>query len=119
MRTIISIPHIGLDVRADYTLEVNESTKKIWIVDENLGSMSVTNDLERVLCDVALQIERPLSEYSIIYCDSTGTWDRIIVTPHESLPSSSSQNSFFQTFNVEVRPGPRGPDEHRDSMATS
>ncbi len=112
MRVIVNIAHVGLDVRADYTLQVDEPEKRIVIIDQNLGNMSVTNDLERVLCDVALKIQNSLHNYSIIYCDSTGTWDRIIVTPHDTFPCD-----LIQTFNVEVRPGP-GPDhERRDPMA--
>lgn len=97
-------------VRADYTLQVDEPAKMIRIVDQDLGKMSVTNDLERVLCDVAGQIESELSDYSITYRDSTGTWDRIVVTPHET---------FAHTFNVEIRPGPGPEPERRDPMATS
>ncbi len=97
-------------VRADFTLQVDESAKMIRIVDQDLGKMSVTNDLARVLCDVAGQIDQDLDRYSITYRDSAGTWDRIVVTPHET---------FAHTFNAEVRPGP-GPDpERRDPMATS
>ena len=70
--------------------------------------MSVTNDLERVLLEVSHHIEESLDNYSIVYRDSTGTWDRIIVTPHET---------FAHTFEIEVRPGPRDPLERRDPMA--
>lgn len=95
-------------VRADYTMTVDENTREIRIIDEDLGNMSVTNDLERVLCDVAFDVFESLDSYSIVYRDSTGTWDRIIVTPHESLA---------HTFDVTVRPGPPDPDETRDFMA--
>ncbi len=94
-------------VRADYSLQVDEPAKEIRIIDADLGNMSVTNDLERVLCDVAFLINESLDSYSITYRDSTGTWDRIVVKPHETLA---------HTFDVEVRPGP-GPDpERRDPM---
>ena len=96
-------------VRADYTLQVDESAKLIRIVDQDLGNMSVTNDLDRVLCDVAGQVDGPLDGYSITYRDSTGIWDRIVVTPHDVLA---------HTFNVEVRPGPGPEPERRDPMAT-
>lgn len=97
-------------VRADYSLQVDEPAKEIRIIDANLGKMSVTNDLERVLCDVSAQLNEELDQYSIVYRDSIGTWDRIVVTPHET---------FAHTFNVEVRPGP-GPDpERRDPIARS
>ena len=107
MRTTIS-PDLQLPVRADFELQVDEANRKIRIIDEDLGNMSVTNDLERVLLEVSHHIDQSLDNYSIVYRDSTGTWDRIIVTPHETFP---------HTFEVEVRPGP-GPDpEHRDPIA--
>ena len=97
-------------VRADYSLQVDEPAKEIRIIDADLGNMSVTNDLDRVLCDVAGLIDESLDNYSITYRDSTGTWDRIVVTPHDTLA---------HTFNVEVRPGPGPEPERRDPIATS
>ena len=94
--------------RADYTLQVDENAKLIRIVDQDLGNMSVTNDLDRVLVDIAPQIDETLDNYSITYRDSTGTWDRIVVAQAGEAPN---------VFDVEIRPGP-GPDpERRDPMA--
>ena len=108
MKTRIETDLGASRVRADYTLQVDEPAKIIRIVDQDLGEMSVTNDLEAVLCDVARQIDESLDNYSITYRDSTGTWDRVVVTAHAVLA---------HTFDVEVRPGP-GPDhERRDPMA--
>ena len=63
MRTVIKPGVLGADVRADYQLQVDELDRKILIVDEDLGNMSVTNDLERVLCDVAFHVEETLDKY--------------------------------------------------------
>lgn len=110
MKIELKLGGVEWPVRADYTLQVDESAKLIRIVDQDLGNMSVTNDLDRVLIDLAGQIDGSLDDYSITYRDSTGTWDRIVVTPHDVLA---------HTFNVEIRPGP-GPDpERRDPMAVS
>ena len=95
--------------RADYTIQVDEPAKLIRIVDQDIGNMSVTNDLERVLADVADQVELSLSDYSITYRDSTGTWDRLVATALD----------LENVFEVEVLPGPREPLERRDPMATS
>lgn len=108
MKTVID--GIRRTVRADFQLQVDEEAKIIRIIDEDLGNMSVTNDLERVLCEVAFHVDGSLDDYGITYRDSTGTWDRIIATPHATLA---------HTFDIEVRPGPRAPDERRDPMATS
>jgi len=95
-------------VRADFQLHVDEPAREIRIIDEDLGAMSVTNDLEAVLREVSLQVDAALPDYSIIYRDSTGTWDRIVVKAHETLA---------HTWNFEVLPGPREPQETRDMMA--
>ncbi len=95
-------------VRADFDLHVDEDAKEIRIIDQDRGSMSVTNDLEAVLREVSLNIDHALPDYSIIYRDSTGTWDRIDVQAHEVLA---------HTWTFEVRPGPRDPQETRDMMA--
>jgi hypothetical protein len=107
MKTVID--GIRRAVRADFQLQVDEEAKMIRIIDEDLGNMSVTNDLEAVLCEVAFHVDASLDEYGITYRDSTGTWDRVLVTPHKTLA---------HTFDVEVRPGPRIPDGRRDPMAT-
>ena len=109
MKLEIRTGRVDWPVRADYTLQVDEPAKLIRIVDQDLGNMSVTNDLDRVLIDVANQVDESLDNYSITYRDSTGTWDRIVVTPHAVLA---------HTFDIEVRPGP-GPDPGvRDPMAS-
>ncbi len=97
-------------VRADYIFQVDERAKLIRITDQDLGNMSVTNDLDRILIELAGLIDGTLDGYSITYRDSTGTWDRIVVTPHDVLA---------HTFNVEIRPGPGPEPERRDPMATS
>lgn len=109
MKIVIETDLGGSRVRADYSLQVDEPAKLIRIIDADLGEMSVTNDLEAVLCDVAREINETLDNYSITYRDSTGTWDRIVVTPHDVLA---------HTFDVEVRPGPGSDPERRDPMAS-
>ncbi len=94
-------------VRADFTLDVDEEARKIRIIDEDRGGMSVTNDLERVLVEISYNLDRTLPDYEILYRDSTGTWDRVLVTPDDV---------FAHTFRVSVQPGPREPAEVRDNM---
>ena len=110
MKFLMMIGGGGGEVRADYSFQVDELAKKIRIIDDNRGNMSVTNDLAAVLADVSTQINESLDNYSIVYRDSTGIWDRIVVKPDDTLA---------HTFNIEVLPGP-GPDpERRDPMTTS
>lgn len=86
-------------VRADFELHVEENRLEVRIVDQDLGGMSVTNDLENVLNLVATKVQRSLEDYDILYRDSTGTWDMVIV-----------RKSLAGTFTAEVIVGPRGPE---------
>ncbi len=99
-----------VEVRADYSLQVDEPAKEIRIIDADLGKTSVTNDLAAVLADVSALVNESLDKYSIVYRDSLGTWDRIIV---------KADDIMAHTFNVEIRPGPGPEPERRDPMATS
>lgn len=60
--------------RADYTYTVEGSI--IAIVDLDLGSKSVTNDIENVLTDIRADLGE-LAGYSVIYRDSLGRWDGV------------------------------------------
>lgn len=62
--------------RADYTYTIEGSV--IAIVDLDLGSKSVTNDIENVLDDIRAEIG-DLAGYAVIYQDSMGRWDGVRV----------------------------------------
>lgn len=49
--------------------------KWLLIVDKNQGAMSVTNDIENVVEDIAEYEGIDPFEYQIIYRDSEGHWD--------------------------------------------
>lgn len=61
-------------IRADYTYTVEDNV--IAIVDLDLGSKSVTNDIENVLADIRSELG-DLAGYSVIYRDSMGRWDGV------------------------------------------
>lgn len=60
--------------RADYTYTVEGSI--IAIIDLDLGSKSVTNDMENILDDIRAKLG-DLAGYAVIYRDSTGRWDGV------------------------------------------
>lgn len=76
-----------MTARADYDWRLvqiftdGRATTVIEIVDHNLGSMSVTNDIENVLLEISegLDDDNQLSENAVIYRDSMGLWDEIIL----------------------------------------
>lgn len=59
---------------ADYTYTVEGNI--IAIIDLDLGSRSVTNDMEFVLADIQAEVGT-LAGYQVIYRDSMGRWDGI------------------------------------------
>jgi hypothetical protein len=65
--------------RANYTYGIADGTdeKILWIVDSNLGNMSVTNDMENVLDEIEKKTQLPLNDYKIIYRDSMNNWDGV------------------------------------------
>lgn len=54
-------------------VKVQERPPMVWIVDEDRGARSVTNDAEAVCA--ALQKSYP--NHRIIYRDSSGAWDEL------------------------------------------
>lgn len=63
--------------RADfhYRLTVFDNHKVLLICDQDLGNMSVTNDIENVVSDIALHEGIDPEDYLIFYKDSLGYWD--------------------------------------------
>lgn len=52
----------------------------LWLKDHGIECRSLTNDLENCLTEIAGQIKKPLTGYKIIYRDSMGEWDGIVIT---------------------------------------
>ena len=65
---------------SDYSYHVNRSgaVQIIVIADQNKGRMSVTNNIEAVVCDVIEKLGLSLSgmgdEYHVVYRDSLGVY---------------------------------------------
>jgi len=60
----------------------------LWIKENNLGNMSVTNDMEHVLEHIDKQLDYALSNhrYLIVYCDSKGVWDGVYYNDKFNVP---------------------------------
>ena len=62
------------NLRADFDIvKVDETKKIVFLVDLNLGGLSVTNDAEQVY----ILIKTGYPEYRVIFRDSIGDWDEI------------------------------------------
>ena len=64
--------------RTDFDFVIDDEF--LIITDLNYGNMSVTNDIENVLFDIRQQ-GIILSNYKILYQDSTENFDGILVNP--------------------------------------
>jgi len=62
------------------TIASGASVPLVSIVDQNQGK-SVTNDIENVLLDVADWLPIPLEDCALMYRDSMGNWDEILIEP--------------------------------------
>lgn len=60
--------------RSDYSWNVIDNT--LYIVDKNLGSMSVTNNIENIVFCISLIEHKVPTDYKIIYKDSEGIWSK-------------------------------------------
>jgi len=74
-------------LRAVYSRTVHGDV--IAIVDL-CGGKSVTNDAENVIADLEAQFD--LSKYRVIYRDTRGIWDQILVDPLRRFAGFSSIN---------------------------
>jgi len=66
-----------MNTRSDFTYCVQGNL--IYITDLDNGGKSVTNDIENVIISVYLRFGKPLKDFVIIYKDSNGTIDEVIV----------------------------------------
>ncbi len=65
---------MGFFSNADYTFEVDDDL--VTIHDQNLGNISVTNDIEDVLAQIHREID--LTGKKVQYYDSCGQLDRVL-----------------------------------------
>lgn len=88
---------------ADYIYSI--ANKRLSITDLNLGNISVTNDIERVLTEIN-NIERHRVELvnDVIYCDSEGNWDTVVPTWHQ-----------HKCISADFRPGVTEADVYIDT----
>lgn len=90
--------------RADYRYKVQtidgELVVAIWDLD--MGRMSVTNDAEAVIEEIAESLAQPPGIFRWIYRDSDGQWDWLLPDFVSLRPPKVADADFA--------PGPRGPE---------
>ena len=61
--------------RSNYEWEIREGI--LCIEDQNLGGVSVTNDIENILTEIYLYSDNSIRDMKVIYRDSDGIWDGV------------------------------------------
>ena len=74
--------------RAIYSRTVHGN---VIVIEDLNGPKSVTNDAENVIHDLDASFD--LSKYFIIYCDSRGIWDQLLVDRTGHFAGFSSLNA--------------------------
>lgn len=72
---------------ADYEI-VKVENDKVFIIDLNLGNKSVTNDAENVY----IELKQIFPDHRIIYKDTMGHWDEIVMDEELSSPREFPNN---------------------------
>jgi hypothetical protein len=65
----------GVTAQADFTYRITSNT--ISITDTNLGTRSVTNDIEAVLRKIEYWHQGSITRLKIMYRDQNGVWDGV------------------------------------------
>lgn len=78
--------------RATFTYEFSEDGI-LCIYDQDQG-MSVTNDIYNVLDDISQEENRPLVGLKVIYRDSSGCWDQVLLTTEGHFRDFRSINKY-------------------------
>lgn len=75
--------------KSDYTFRVIETQGRnvISIIDLDLGHMSVTNNIENVLTEIAEIAKIQPKDYLIVYKDTDGKWDGYDALKKDFIPA--------------------------------
>lgn len=92
--------------KSDYTAQVDGDV--IFIEDLNLGRMSVTNDIENIIDDLASKLTKPTTltledQYHIIYRDSEGIIDGVLVSANRFGGFYSINETDYQKAKLKIR----------------
>ena len=93
--------HIRNKLRANYTYEIYGNV--IAIIDPDDGGRSVTNDAENVIADfIAKGFD--MSNYHVIYKDTRGVWDEMLVKNGEFADFRSINERELSNALVRLNP---------------
>jgi hypothetical protein len=78
--------------KSDYRYGIEQAGGRSVLVieDLNLGRVSVTNNMEKVLMEIGFKERIDPTEYMVIYKDSGGVWDGYDPVMDEFIPLAES-----------------------------
>lgn len=94
--------------KSSYTYTIEDHLGRKWIViqDQNLGRMSVTNDIENVVNDICQVENITTEEHLIIYQDSESEWtgynlelDKFIFAANSRAPWQQVAEEILQQIS--------------------
>jgi len=86
-------------MRAEYDI-VYIDDSKVYLIDLDLGSKSITNDAELVYED----IQKQFPGKRVIYKDSMGQWDEIVLEEYTVRDQFCSEEPWFHSKTIAFKP---------------
>jgi hypothetical protein len=84
---------------AEYDI-VYMDDSKVYLIDLNLGAKSITNDAERVY----EEIQKKFPGKRLIYRDSMGQWDEIVLLEQYLYDQSTSPEHWLCHQSIDFKP---------------
>lgn len=86
--------------RAEYTWGTDG--KILWLKDQGTDCRSLTNDIENCLIEIAGQLDKPLTDYRIIYRDSEKEWDGVVITSIDWLKYNKERGRPYYSEFLQI-----------------
>jgi hypothetical protein len=92
-------------VKSDYVYSTHSMSGRnvIIIIDQNLGNMSVTNDIDNVIREIAIVEKINPSSYMYVYQDSDGFWDGYDFKNSQFIPLRGSNANTAVKKYIELQ----------------
>jgi hypothetical protein len=86
---------------ADFKYQIDG--RVLFIEDLNLGNKSVTNDIENVLDKISKELNTSVSNFDIIYKDSTGTIDGVVTKNNQFVDFYSINEEDYYAAKLKIK----------------
>jgi len=90
--------------KSDYTYRIDGNI--LFIEDENRGNMSVTNNIENVLDEIAKELNTSMQNYRVVYRDSDGNIDGVSIKDGQFLNFYYIGETDFYAAKLKIKNNP-------------